>query len=110
MQFVDVFPNTPDRKVNLFPAEYEATAPLGLYHFQLDPATEQFPLTLISPASERTISSTLGGAAAARRQAADAPRRCGARGLEDGDPVRVFNELGEVHCTVNVTPRSAPEP
>ena len=33
---------------------------MGLYRFQPDPATEQYPLTLISPASERTISSTLG--------------------------------------------------
>jgi anaerobic selenocysteine-containing dehydrogenase len=28
----------------------------------------------------------------------------GARGLADGDLVRVFNDLGEVHCTVLVTP------
>ena len=32
----------------------------GLYRFQPDPATERYPLALISPASERTISSTLG--------------------------------------------------
>ncbi len=60
VQFVDVFPNTPDRKVDLFPAEYEAAAPMGLYAFQPDPATDRYPLALISPASERTISSTLG--------------------------------------------------
>ncbi len=60
IQFVDVFPNTPDRKVDLFPAALESSAPMGLYRFQPDPATERFPLTLISPASERTISSTLG--------------------------------------------------
>ena len=51
VQFVDVFPNTPDRKVNLFPAQYEAEAPLGLYAFQPDPATDKFPLALISPSS-----------------------------------------------------------
>ena len=27
-----------------------------------------------------------------------------ARGLEDNDPVRVFNDLGEVHCTLRVLP------
>ena len=33
--------------------------PPGLYGYQPDPATPEFPLALISPASERTISSTL---------------------------------------------------
>src|SRR5262249_55439543 len=60
IQFVDVFPYTPDRKVDLFPAALDASAPIGLYRYQPDPATERFPLTLISPASDRTISSTLG--------------------------------------------------
>jgi hypothetical protein len=40
VQFVDVFPNTPNGKVNLFPEEYERAAPLGLYRFQPDPGTE----------------------------------------------------------------------
>jgi anaerobic selenocysteine-containing dehydrogenase len=31
-----------------------------------------------------------------------------ARGLSDGDLVRVFNELGEVHCTLSVTPAIRP--
>ena len=31
-----------------------------------------------------------------------------ARGLADGDLVRVFNELGEVHCPVNVNPSIRP--
>src|SRR5262249_29847345 len=60
IQFVDVFPNTPDRKVDLFPAALEAEAPLGLYRFQDDPGSDRYPLALISPASDRTISSTLG--------------------------------------------------
>ena len=50
----------PDRKVDLFPAALEASAPIGLYRFQPDPATDRYPLALISPASDRTISSTLG--------------------------------------------------
>jgi anaerobic selenocysteine-containing dehydrogenase len=103
VQFVDVFPNTPDGKVNLFPAEYEATAPLGLYQFQPDPATDRFPLTLISPASERTISSTLGELPRPDVKLLMHPDDASLRGLGDGDSVRVFNELGEVHCTVNVT-------
>ena len=60
IQFVDVFPQTDDRKVHLFPDALDREAPLGLYGFQPDPATERYPLALISPASDRTISSTLG--------------------------------------------------
>ena len=32
------------------------------------------------------------------------PADAAARGLSDGDGVRVFNELGEVHCTLEVLP------
>ena len=32
------------------------------------------------------------------------PEDAQARGITEGDEVRVFNELGEVHCLVNVTP------
>jgi len=102
VQFVDVFPNTPDRKVHLFDAEIDAEAPLGLYRFQPDPATARFPLTLISPASDRTISSTLGELPRPDVKLHMHPDDAGARGLSDGDLIRVFNELGEVHCTLFV--------
>ena len=94
VQFVDVFPNTPDRKVRLFSAELDASAPMGLYRFQPDPATGQFPLALISPASERTISSTLGELPRSDATLLMHPEDAQARGLADGDMVRVFNELG----------------
>jgi anaerobic selenocysteine-containing dehydrogenase len=103
IQFVDVFPNTPDGKVNLFHAELDSSAPQGLYRFQADPATERFPLTLISPASDRTISSTLGELPRPDVKLSMHPDDAAARGLSDGDLVRVFNELGEVHCTMQVT-------
>ncbi len=102
VQFVDVFPNTADRKVHLFDAALDASAPIGLYRFQPDPATAQYPLTLISPASERTISSTLGELPRPDVKLHMHPDDAGARGLSDGDLVRVFNDLGEVHCTLTV--------
>jgi anaerobic selenocysteine-containing dehydrogenase len=100
VQFVDVFPLTPDRKAHLFPPELDAQAPAGLYGYQPDPATDRYPLALISPASEKTVSSTLGElrerAAVLQMHPADAQ----ARGLSQDDPVRIFNDLGEVHCPV----------
>jgi anaerobic selenocysteine-containing dehydrogenase len=108
IQFVDVFPNTPDRKVDLFPASLEASAPSGLYRFQPDPATERYPLVLISPASDRTISSTLGELPRPDAKLTMHPDDAAARGLADGDIVRVFNDLGEVHCPLRVLPAIRP--
>jgi len=104
VQFVDVFPNTPDGKVNLFPPEYESEAPMGLYTFQPDPATAKYPLALISPTSERTINSTLGQLPRPDVKLTMHPDDARARGLADGDLVRIFNDLGEVQCPLQVLP------
>jgi anaerobic selenocysteine-containing dehydrogenase len=102
IQFVDVFPRTTDEKIHLFPPELDRQAPAGLYGFQPDPATDQFPLALISPASEKTVSSTLGElrerAAILQMHPSDAQ----ARGLSQDDPVRVFNDLGEVQVPLGI--------
>lgn len=102
IQFVDVFPLTPDARVDLFPELLDRGAPAGMYGYQPDPATDEYPLALISPASEKTVSSTLGElrerAGVLQMHPADAQ----ARGLSTDDPVRVFNALGEVHCPVAV--------
>ena len=108
VQFVDVFPNTPNRKVNLFHAQYDSEAPMGLYAFQPDPATDKFPLALISPSSDRTINSTLGQLPRTDVKLLMHPDDAAARGLEDGDLVRIFNELGEVHCPLEVLPGIRP--
>ena len=108
VQFVDVFPNTPDRKVHLFSEQHEAAAPLGLYRYQPDPATDEYPLTLISPSSDRTISSTLGELPRTDVALLMHPADAAARGLDEGDCVRVFNELGDVHCPLSVTPSIRP--
>jgi anaerobic selenocysteine-containing dehydrogenase len=108
IQFVDVFPNTPDRKVDLFPAALDASAPMGLHRFQPDPGTGRHPLALISPASDRTISSTLGELPRSDVKLTMHPDDAKVRALEDNDLVRIFNDLGEVHCPVNVNPSIRP--
>lgn len=103
VQFVDVFPKTADRKIHLVPEALDAEAPMGLYGYQPDPGSAQAPLVLISPATNRTISSTLGqlrkGAVALEMHPADAA----ARGLADGQRVRVTNALGEVLCRLRIS-------
>ena len=108
VQFVDVFPLTADRKVDLFPAGLDQQAPAGLYGYRPDPATEQYPLALISPASEKTVSSTLGELRQRPGLLQMNPQDAAERGLSNNDPVRVFNGLGEVQCPVAVNPDIRP--
>jgi anaerobic selenocysteine-containing dehydrogenase len=108
VQFVDVFPRTADQKVDLFPEELETSAPMGLYRFQPDPATDRYPLALISPSSDRTISSTLGELPRPDAKLMMNPADADARGLAEGDLVRIYNDQGEVHCPLNVVPTMRP--
>ena len=103
VQFVDVFPKTEDRKIHLVPVALDAEAREGLYTYQKDPATTSAPLALVSPASNRTISSTLGqlrkGPVALEMHPADAT----ARGLTDGQQVKVANDYGVVLCRLRLS-------
>jgi anaerobic selenocysteine-containing dehydrogenase len=108
VQFVDVMPRTPDQRVHLFPESLDRQAPLGLYGFQPDPATERFPLALISPASERTVSSTLGELPRPAVVLDIHPHDAAARDLEANEVVRMFNDQGEVRLPIRITPLVRP--
>jgi anaerobic selenocysteine-containing dehydrogenase len=108
VQFVDVFPGTPDRKVHLCPEALERGSAHGLYHYLPDPASDRFPLALISPATDKTISSTLGELPGVENSLVMHPLDSRARGLEEGASVRVFNELGEVRCKLSIEPTVRP--
>ena len=102
VQFQTVWPLTADQKADLFPVHLDAGAPAGLYGYQPDPATAAYPLALISPASERTISSTLAELPRPEVRLLMHPDDAAARGLKEGDAIRVFNDLGEVRCNVTL--------
>jgi anaerobic selenocysteine-containing dehydrogenase len=108
VQFVDVFPRTPDRKVHLVAEALDREAPLGLYGYREDPATARFPLALISPATDRTISSTLGELVRDHVPVEMHPADAAARGIVTGDLVRVHNEWGETRCPALVNPSLRP--
>jgi anaerobic selenocysteine-containing dehydrogenase len=108
VQFQDVFPRTPDGKVDLFPAALAAEAPAGLYAFRADPSTERYALALISPATDKTISSTLGELSHREAALLMHPDDAASRALQDGDVVRIANDLGEVHCPLSVAPAVRP--
>ena len=102
VQFGNVFPRTADRKVDLFPEALDAEAGGRLYSYLPDPATDQYPLALISPASDRTISSTLGELHRPQTSLLMHPVDATRRNLEEGDVVRVYNTLGAVECSLTI--------
>jgi len=104
VQFVDVFPKTGDRKVDLFPKVLDQQAPMGLYGYQPDPGTKEFPLALISPASERTISTTLGELPRPEVRLEMNPDDAAERNIEEGDSLRVWNTLGEMRINAAISP------
>lgn len=100
--FVEVFPDTADGKIHLVPEALDRAAPGGIYAYRPDPGTVSFPLALISPALATQISSTFGQLRTAPGVLELAPADAAARGIADGDRVRIWNELGEVHCRARI--------
>ena len=101
--FHDFSPRTPDGKVDLCPSQ------LGADPFRYDDTDSPgFPLRLVSPASSKMITSTLGEFNLDELVLLLHPADAAIRGIVTGDTVRVFNELGEVICTSRVTDRLRP--
>ncbi len=108
IQFVDAFPQTADRKVHLVPEALDREAPQGLYTFQDVERDERYPLALISPATGRTISSTLGQLVREPAAVEIHPGDAAGRGILGGETVRVWNDLGEVRVAVRLNPDLLP--
>jgi anaerobic selenocysteine-containing dehydrogenase len=111
IQFLDVFPNTEDGKVHLMPETLDKEAPGGLYRYEPplpSPDEGAFPLTLISPAVSKTISSTFGQLQRARVPVTIHPTDAAARNIADGAAVRIWNDLGEVRCAARIDDETRP--
>jgi len=101
--FHNVFPATQSGKIEL-ESGYLARkygAPLPTYR----PVEEAYPLALVSPASDRRITSTFGGLSYSDETPPLEmhPQDASARGLQNGMRVRVWNELGEVRLPLRIT-------
>ena len=101
--FKNVFPGTPSGKVELASSYLHEKYGARLPTYR--PFTSRYPLLLISPASDRRITSTFGGLepSAATPPLDMHPDDARARGLRDGARVRVWNDLGEVHLPLRIT-------
>ena len=108
IQFVDVIPRAPDERIDLFPDTLDSEAPAGIYTYQGETAAETYPFVLLSPATSKTITSTLGELRTRLASLEMHPRDANARDLSTGDTVRVFNDLGEIHCPVRLNPDMKP--
>lgn len=98
VQFGNVFPRTADGKIQLLPPA------LGDAPFRYQPVrSDAHPLALISPANNKMISSSLGEFNYPTLFVTIHPDDAAARDIVNGDAVRVFNELGEVHCHAEIS-------
>jgi len=101
--FHNVSPRTPSGKVELQSSTLGALYGAALPGYR--PLTSPYPLTLITPASDKQITSTFGGLSAnagtpvLEMNSVDAA----ARALTDGASVKVWNELGEVFLPLRIT-------
>src|SRR6185503_19286349 len=102
VQFVTAFPNTSDRKIHLWPDEWERPYEV-LGDPEERPGRGRHPLALISPATDRSISSTLAEYGFKEAAVTLHPRDAEARRLKDGGLVRVHNDLGEVIVRLRVS-------
>lgn len=107
--FDTVMPATPSGKVELvseaLAARWGAAARIPRYRPPSQEAA-RWPLALISPASDKRISSTLLGAGGLPAEAPPLlmhPADAAPRGLRGGERVRVWNDLGEVILPLRVT-------
>jgi len=99
VMFDTVFPFTADGKIRLTPAQ------LGGAPYAYQAPRGDLPLALVTPATSKTINSTMGEYNLAALYVELHPDDAATRGVADGDTVRVYNELGEVHCVARVHDR-----
>jgi anaerobic selenocysteine-containing dehydrogenase len=105
VQMVDVTPKTSDGKIHLLPSALDDETGGEFYALREDPATPEFPLALISPATSKMVSSTFGQAVRRQWPMQMHPDDAAPRDIADGDKVRVHNDVGEMHVLVQVTDR-----
>ena len=101
--FGNVWPRTPSGKIELASTYLEAKYGARLPTWR--PWRSTFPLALVSPASDKRITSTFGGVRGSEGTPPLEmhPDDARARGLRNGMRVRVWNDLGEIHVPLRVT-------
>jgi anaerobic selenocysteine-containing dehydrogenase len=102
VQFETVAPQTADGRIHLTPDN------LGPEPFVWQGVESSYPLALITPASARLVTSTLGESNLETLTVTLSPQDADRRGIMADSVVRVFNGLGEVHCRARVSTKVRP--
>ncbi len=103
MPFVNVFPQTPSGKVEIWSDDLQERFGEGLPAFR--PLIANYPLFLISPSSDKRINATFGGLSMSEglQILSMHPQDAAQRSLMDGVKVKVWNDLGEVILKLSIT-------
>ncbi|MBI4640598.1 MAG: molybdopterin-dependent oxidoreductase, partial [Candidatus Tectomicrobia bacterium] len=100
--FKTTFPKTPSGKIELQSSYLEKTFGQALPRYK--PVESNYPLTFISPASDKRTTSTFGGLPYSDEVWLEMhPKDAEERQLTEGMRVRVWNDLGEVHLQLRIT-------
>ncbi len=96
-------PGTASGKIELFSQDLEAEYGFGLPRYA--PAEQDLPLCLISPSSNKRTNATFGGHpdSTGPEILEINPVDAAKRGIRDGDPVKVWNDRGQVVLTARPT-------
>jgi anaerobic selenocysteine-containing dehydrogenase len=101
--FGNVWPRTASGKIELASAYLEDKYGARLPTWR--PVRSAFPLALVSPASDKRITSTFGGTTGSEATPPldMHPDDARARGLRSGTRVKIWNDLGEIHLPLRIT-------
>ena len=105
---LNIAPDTPSGKIELYSEDLEARFGAGLPRF--NPVEKSMPLTLVTPASDKRINATFGGCSLSDgpEQLEMHPSDAKSRGLVRGQDVLLWNSRGEVSLTLKVSEAMQP--
>jgi anaerobic selenocysteine-containing dehydrogenase len=96
VQFVDTFPSFDNGRAQLFDPESDVPVP------RFEVVERHYPLTLLSPATAKTISSMFGERGDQPLVLSLHPDDAATREVRNGDDVEVWNDLGFVAATAHI--------
>ncbi len=99
IQFQTVFPRTVDGKAHLAPENLRGHAYEYLDGVDGNP---NYPLALISPATDKSINSTMAEYNLPELYLVMHPSDAAARKLQNNETIKVRNQYGEVHCRLKI--------
>jgi anaerobic selenocysteine-containing dehydrogenase len=98
-----VAPATPSGKIELFSQDLEERFGCGVPRYRA--AQDDYPFAVISPSSSKRTNATFGGcsASAGPEIVEIHPDDAAAKGISEGDSLRIWNDRGEVQLIARIT-------